>query len=413
MSYRGKMMRKLADIINNYKDIYLLGATSRTSMALQTEMSSYGRTFAEIWNERIMGEDEIKNLFQNKPFQNQDVLVILALEMRYLEKWTRICKEAGINYTDGYEVIYSDLYFQCQSQGKENLLERCKSCKASYHSCPVRREYYDNKKTKVLRHVAFKAGFVCNLRCKYCCEYLPYFDKSHIVPFDAQKYITDLKKLSDCSEYIKILSFSGGDVMLNEDLAQIIDHAASLPNVGDMYILTNGTYVPGKRVLDALERNREQIHIIINDYELNGAAKELTAELQKRSVRCNRRPNSGWYDLTDISFRNRSVAELKELYEHCTFDWNDNSYYIYCNGVINMRCGVANGILHYADLYEACKESYVNIRDFAPEELAEQINRIEEKGYVEMCNYCSGCDLEKRNIKAADTQIKGQRGGKA
>lgn len=327
--------------------------------------------------------------------------------MRYLEKWRRICQEAGINYTDGYEILYSDVYSECRKQGMNNLLERCRKCKASYHSCPVRREYYNHKRTKVLRHVAFKAGFICNLKCEYCCEFLPYFNQTHRISFDTQRYISDLKKMSDCSEYIKILSFSGGDVMLNEEISEIIDFACNLPNVGDLYILTNGTYVPKEKVLDALERNRERIHIVINDYEINSKARNLIDELERRSVKSKLRPNDGWYNFTDISFRGRSTEELKQLYENCAFDWNDNSYYIYVNGVLSMRCGVANGILHYKKLYKECKESYVNIGDLSPEELSKQINAMEEKGYVEMCNYCSGCSLDDRNLKPAETQIIG------
>lgn len=398
-------MKKISEILNEYNEVYLLGAKSRTSIALQKEINKLNASFSEIWSEDALSEQEIKQYIVSKVRANSMAIVILALEMRYLVKWIAICDELNVLYLDGYELLYYEVYKKCQALDENKIFERCKTCEASYHSCPVRRKYYDGMKKKVLKHVAFKPGFICNLKCKYCCEFLPYFEKKHRLDFDAEQYMKDLEKLSESVEYIKVLSFSGGDVMLNPGLDKLIDKAVSLPNVGDVYILTNGTYVPANNILDALERNNDKIHIIINDYEINDEAKNIVAELEKRGVRCRRRPNDGWYDLTELRDRNRSVEELKELYKSCSFDWRDNSYYIYVNGVITMRCGVANGILHYLDLYDKCTNSYVDIRRSEIEEIPRLIDKMELMGYVEMCNYCSGCSIEVRSLKPAGIQI--------
>lgn len=401
-------METLDSLILKYNKIYLFGTRSKTSRELQKMISERGRKFTEVWDENPETLGSVNNLMKMPKDLSKitDGIVILAMEPRYLTKWIEECeKNLGTDYVDGFELVYWDLYQECQQKGMDNLLKRCKTCRASYHSCPIRREYYHNERTKTLRQLAFKAGFICNLKCEYCCEFLPYFKKNNVIDFDVNAYKEDLKKISESCEYIHTLSFSGGDVMLNPELSQLLDYVVTLENIGDIYILTNGTYMPKDIVLDALQRNRESVHIVINDYEINKKAGKLIDELENRGVPCRLRTNDGWYDFTDLSFRDRSEEELKNLYRNCAFDCTDTSYYIYCNGIISMRCGVANGILHYLDLYDQLKEEYADVRHTPVNKLAGELDRIEKKGFVKMCNYCKGCRNEERVLQPAEIQL--------
>ncbi len=393
-------------ILMKYEKIYMLGAASSTSRKLIKMMEQAGREFTEIWDEV---NTELTSRVINNPenlSEIKDGIVIIAVEQRYLSKWTEACRNyLNVEYADGFELVYSEIYQECKNRGTDNMLERCKSCKASIHSCPNRRAYYNNTRKKTIKQLAFKAGFICNLKCKYCCEFLPYFKKEHIVGFNVDDYKKDLKKLSDACEYIHILSFSGGDAMLNTGMAQLIDYATSIENIGDIYILTNGTYIPNDTVLESLERNKERVHIVINDYEINNKAHSLVDELKKRDVLCNVRPNAGWYDFTDLSFKNRTDEELKEIYRNCSFDATETSYYIYCNGKVTMRCGVANGIMHYLNLYDECKDEYADVRNTPVNMLADELDRIDKKGFVKMCNYCTSCKVEERVLQPAKMQL--------
>lgn len=397
-------MTHLMDIIEKYNDIYLLGAVSKESKKLREIFEEKNIMFKDIFEagDRIHVENSVNDVLV--PGDLLDGILILAPEQRYMEYWLERCKnELTIPYVEGFELIHQNEYEECAAMGNVGMLQRCKSCSISYHSCPNRRKLCGKEKT--IAHIAFKAGFICNLKCKYCCEFLPYFNASHRIPFDVEQYKADLCKIAEGCEYIDMLSFSGGDVMLNPKLYELINLATSLENVGDIYILTNGTYVPNSDLLDCLECNKENIHIVINGYEINGAAEKLIAELNNRGVKCRLRPNDGWYDFTNLGERRCNEDELRKLYRGCAFDMNDTLYHIYVDGKITMRCGVANGILHYLNLYEKCKGSYVDIRPICADMLATKLTEIEKKPYVEMCDYCRGCQVENRDLKPAGDQL--------
>lgn len=416
----------LANILESKKPIYMLGCKSKTALSLMDMVSKSEEKFKRIFDYRwqeINNGTYYENLQKyydacglaieaapNDYNRLEQGIIIVAMEEKYQRKWLKKASGSHHKVIDGYDLVFNKEYEKCIAKGGLNSgdMGLCRGCRASFRSCPVRRDYYEKKlgikRDKVLRHVADKLGYICNLKCEYCCEFLPQFTEKHKKKFDWKRGVEDIKKLSDSLEYINCLSFSGGDVMLNKDLCHVLDETAKLPNIGDIYILTNGTYIPHKKILDSLKRNKERIHIVINNYECNNGAGGIVEKLKEGSINCWVRPNEGWYDFNEICFRNRTVNELKNIYEHCSFDYNDNYYYIIFDGKMNLRCGVANGLLYYLNKYEENTEDYIDIREISIQNLPHQITLLEDRGYLDICNYCESCTTEGRSLKPAEAQ---------
>lgn len=407
--------------------VYMLGASSQVSKRLLSMINKDGYKLEAVWDERwqqIRNSEEYKELLNKYQIAGYEIcpvpadidavpkgIIIVAAEERYQRKWMHYCEKSPHYVYDGYDVLYYKTYCRCieENQNEDVFLEKCRNCQASFRSCPVRRNYYEKQRgevrTKVIRHIAMKVGYVCNLKCNYCCEYVPRFTTDQRKTFDLQGCMADIEKLCGSMEYIDRLSFSGGDAMLNKELSVLIDEVAKKDNIGDIYILTNGTYLPHKDILDALERNKERIRIVINNYSINHNAEKMVPELEKRKINYNVRDNAGWYDLTDISFRNYSIYHLKDLYENCSFDKVDGFYYIMFEGKISMRCGVANGLLYFMNKYEECTEDYVDIREISTEKIADALTCLENRDYLDICSYCVGCKASERTIGAAMEQL--------
>ncbi len=338
-------------------------------------------------------------------------IVIVACAERQERKWMRYFGAENYHTVfSAFDIIFYPNYLRCVKENRrDDLLLGCRSCVAAFRSCPVRSSWYERrnlkKPQKVLRHIAVKAGYVCNLKCEYCCEFLPHFDDSHKKPFDADGVISDIKKLSESLEYIKTLSFSGGDVMLNRQLAKVIRETVRLENVGEVYALTNGTYVLHDDVLRAIEENNERVRIVINNYDINAGSKELQAQLKKREISYQVRDNNGWYDFSDLSFRGRTVEELKALYQNCSFDKSDGYYYIMMEGKLNLRCGVANGMLYYLHKWAEFRQDWIDTRQLSGAGIPAALSALEDRAYLDICNYCAGCSEEKRTQKAAEVQL--------
>lgn len=215
----------------------------------------------------------------------------------------------------------------------------------------------------------------------------------------------DIQKLSNSLEYINILSFSGGDVMLNKYLAEILEYAGRIDNIGDIYLLTNGTYIPHPSILDVIEKNKNHIRIVINNYSLNNKAEPLIKELNRRGINNFLRDNAGWYNFSDQKYRGRNTDELKKIYRDCSFDIKDGYYYVYEDGKINLRCGVANGLLYFLKKYDECKEDYLDLRKLSDDEIPKVLTRLEDRGYLDICSFCSSCSVDARTLKAAEEQL--------
>ena len=310
---------------------------------------------------------------------------------------------------DVQDIIFYPEYLRCLENKNEGSLKKCVNCPAAYRHCPVRSRWHEKQtgqpRDKVIRHIAVKAGFICNLKCKYCCEFIPSFENKHKRLFDADGLISDIKKLSNSLEYIKILSLSGGDVLLNKKLAQVLEAIVEFDNIGDIYLLTNGTYIPPAQTLDAIQQNNAKIRIVINDYERNNKAIALIDELNNRGIRNLLRPNKGWYDLSDLRFRSRSVNELKQIYNTCLFDNSKRHYHIMTEGKINVRCGVANSILYFLDNYDELTQDYIDIRKLSNEQIPVALTALEDRGYLDACNFCATASDELRTLVAAKDQL--------
>jgi len=339
------------------------------------------------------------------------VVIIAVGERNQRECQAKWSIDKKHNVIDVFDIINYPIYLNClENKESPDLLSKCASCSPAGRHCPVRSEWYEkqtgNKREKVINHIAIKAGFICNLKCAYCCEFIPRFPDKFKRPFNSDALMEDIWKLSESLEYIRCLSFSGGDVMLNRGLGNIIEKTAKIGNIGDIYCLTNGTYTPHSDVLDAIQNTNGKARIIINNYERNNKAVPLINELNRRKIHNVLRDNAGWYDLNELSFKNRSINELKKLYAKCTFDNNGSKYYhIMTDGKINMRCGVANGILYCLDKYDECNQDFIDIRNLSLGEIPDALTTLENKNYLDICNYCSSGSIENRTLVAAGEQL--------
>jgi len=312
---------------------------------------------------------------------------------------------------DAETLLFSSAYETCYKMGiaSGDLLYRCKTCIAGARSCPIRQVWCETngrKSGKVIRHLAIKAGFICNLKCSYCCEFINLFEEKHKRQFDTDGLISDIRKLSDSLEYVGTLSFSGGDVLLNKGLARVLEATLELVNIGDIYMLTNGTYIPPFETLDVIQKNSEHFRIEINGYEINKQALPLITELTKRGIKHRLRDNIGWYDFNNLHFRSRSVIELRQIYNLCAFDNNMGYYHIMTEGKLNQRCGVANGIMYFLDNYHLLTQDYIDIRLLTKEQIPLALTALEDRGYLDACNFCASAPPGERPLGSAKDQLK-------
>jgi hypothetical protein len=251
-------------------------------------------------------------------------------------------------------------------------------------------------------HICIRCGYICNLRCKYCAEKVPYYTSIHKKCFDAQSVIEDLKKLSESFNFIKKINFTGGDCMLNRDFADLVRYVSTLKNVGSIYVVTNGGYIPHNDILYAIA-DSGKVRVEINIYPSVGNSPYVLAEkLKKMGIDYHLREGGvSWFDPSDNQFRGRTVEELKNLYASCAW----SKLYIYESGRLNIRCGMACALLYFYDKYSECEMDYIDLRKLSPAEIAMAVGTLEARGYMDICNYCQGYSSTSKIITGGLDQL--------
>ena len=253
----------------------------------------------------------------------------------------------------------------------------------------------------------------CTLNCKHCCNSIPYLKAEHT---DTDTIIQEIREIFKIYDYIDHLDFYGGEAMLHPDLPLMLKEAEKYQSqFGFIRILTNGTLVPGKPLLDAIDQLTCPFDFLIDNYEgLSGNIDKLRRILEEHNVkyRVNDYTGStpycdGWIDLGDYSDKHYSPEKLCEVYEKCY-----QAHHI-CLSAYEGK------LFHCAFAAGAYSKQIAQLRDGDYIDLLDQSIAIEDKKNVarsfgtravEACKYCNGFDAENAPRFPAAEQLPRTRG---
>jgi hypothetical protein len=271
----------------------------------------------------------------------------------------------------------------------------------------------DRGKEIVIDTSAILTTFKCNLRCKLCCTSTPYQENPEHFPLERLNAV--ISQYFKVVKFIRKLSFGGGEPLLRTDMASLIEATIKHQEQFDIFeIITNGTIIPTKEILDTMEKNKDKMYIMIDHYgSISKNAAGLADTLQNRgikhSIRIYHGENAhagGWVDLGDYKHKN-DIAKASALYECCVANkpkQHTGEYkpipdedkllsipYIACTDGILHRCARSYSTM-LAGSVSVEAIDFVNIMDPAKsvENIREEINILMSRKYLTSCEYCNG-----------------------
>ncbi|MDR0947779.1 MAG: radical SAM protein [Ruminococcus sp.] len=389
-------------LVSAGKPIYIYGNYSKHIDKLKKWVGEHGGEIAGCFDPEKVSVDDLKEL-------PAGVIIVCDVLRQVPFTIEEIAERSGDKHIlfDVYDLLSYPHYIKCLAENSTVTNVTCRFCYASRRSCGIRRNamgLMPGEKTKVISHIAMKNGHQCNLKCKYCCEFVPYLPPEK-KQFKNEEAIKSLQKLSNNVEFISLLSLSGGEALFNPEIPRLLDVYTALPNIGDIYFLTNGTYVPKSETLDALEKHSDRVRIIINGYDINNDAESMVPQLDKRKIPYVIRPAEGWYQPGDPVFHNKSVDELKHLYRYCRINNRTDNYYLYVDGKISLRCGYVSAQLYAYDMWDKCPTDWIDILNIDEKDFPAALTTLEEKMYCDTCNYCIVPDGEDVYTPPAGDQL--------
>jgi hypothetical protein len=212
-------------------------------------------------------------------------------------------------------------------------------------------------------------------------------------------------------DHVEQFSISGGEPLLHEELPKIISILLRYENQFDtLEVITNGTLLPKKELLNVLSANKK-ICVLIDDYgkSLSKKTEQIHQILDNENIKNSMRRYygkdahcGGWVDFgRGFERRWKSVEEIEALYRKCAYPVK-----------LGFCFQISGGELHPCSRSRRCMEKSILTKDKTEyiDLLDETISMEERKKFfrgfasrrsLRACAYCAGmCDDSPRFVPA-------------
>lgn len=214
----------------------------------------------------------------------------------------------------------------------------------------------------------------CNLKCKNCLAFIPYYEKKQNIAAAEAKII--IKKYFEVVDTVEHFTVTGGEPLLNKDVYEILCEVFRYKNqiVGSVDFVTNGTLMIPDNILDLFESHKQYAKIVLSNYgdELSTDIDKIEEKLRERDI--NYRISkfygddlyyNGWIDFSDHSLKWKTVEERDKNASKCIH--HCGRYFIIYDGEIH-----------------SCSRSYWRIRNhIIPKIEGEYVPLVDEKYTLE------------------------------
>lgn len=335
---------------------------------------------------------------------NRDTLVIMAINAEVIREFNhepienirKYCPDAAVLYT-GIHVNsllrFADCFSKLEHGAAFDLVE-CLNCGAETELCHIYQEYLfqiapgrkrlAKAPSKKFDWFGYIMGQHCSLKCRDCCECVPYFKDP--VFSECSTILSDCSKIAASCEFIRYIELVGGEPFLHPQFQQVLEGLLQIENVGYIKIFTNGTIVPKGGLLNILKDPR----IVLNVSNYTAQAKGRLLEniyktmslLNENGIRYVYSESKEWTDWGGFHDRGRTEDTLRNNAAHC-FCYN-------CHRVFQgklFRCphqyaGIQQGKM------EPIEGEYVDLNRCSSEDLARELDAFEELPFTDGCRRC-------------------------
>jgi len=243
---------------------------------------------------------------------------------------------------------------------------------------------------------------VCTLKCKHCIALTPY--QREKVFFETENIEKDIDAIFQMYEYVGHFDFEGGETLLSKNLPELVRYTLTYKKqFKQINILTNGTVIPSKELLEICRENN--IFFIIGDYGEKRSVKinDVKRLLDEYGIkyRCDTYHGSdqyynGWIDFGEFKAQNLSREDLFQKASKC---FQSGKMARTMNGKL-FKCTIQMAQIRHIPLV---RDEYVDLHDTS-KSLGEKraLWQTIQKNPVAACDYCNGFLTDGPRVPAAE-----------
>lgn len=245
----------------------------------------------------------------------------------------------------------------------------------------------------VFNRIQYVVSERCSLKCKDCSHLIQYYKHPQDINLDRYKEAFDL--MLEQTDYIAELRILGGEPFMNTEMHKLIGWYHNCDKIGCISIYTNGTIIPKEPILQTLQKEKVKLHI--SDYKVNAdKIEKLIKVLNSYRIQYFVRTYDAWQDAGGVEFRDYTKEQRRAMFSVCF----ERSGYTFLKGKL-FRCPREAHAMNLKVMPEV-KEDYVDLLYWhgTKSELRQQMKKLQEREWLEGCNYCNGPDNHVQSIPA-------------
>ncbi|WP_019229689.1 radical SAM protein [Sedimentibacter sp. B4] len=256
-----------------------------------------------------------------------------------------------------------------------------------------------------IANTALPVTLRCNLKCKHCLEFSPYYGA--VEDYNLTELCNSIDIFFKLIDRVDNFTIAGGEALLHKDLNAVIQKVGEhAEQIGKIIFTTNGTLLMTDELISLLKQ-MPKIEVNISDYgpALSKMSQDLQKDLSEAEIPFrvfkyygNNMHYGGWIDFTDHRIKHRTEDELLDLGVRCgnrkggNFIIMPGELYV-CFRVIRR---ISLGIIPKSE--DSCIDLY---SAKGIEDKRTQVREILKAPYTPACAYCVGKLSEVEHCKPA------------
>ncbi len=251
-----------------------------------------------------------------------------------------------------------------------------------------------NKEKLFMRSIDLVITEKCSLKCKDCANLMQYYEAP--VNISYEELITDFDNLIKNVDYVHEIRLIGGEPFMNKDIYKILEYISSSSKISKIVIYTNATIPIKEKEYEIKVLQNHKILFALTDYgSLSKNTNKIVFTLDRLGIAYRRHPPENWTDSGKIYNFNRSIPELKKIFNDCC-----GKNLLTLTGGKIYRCPFAANTERLQAIPNNKKNSV--LVNSSKENIKKYISDI---SYLPACNFCQGRSFDAPEIKPA-VQVK-------
>lgn len=245
----------------------------------------------------------------------------------------------------------------------------------------------------IIRGMDIMVTEACSMKCRDCSNLMQYYTApKNSDPAVTMRAFDRMAKAVDIFMEVRLL---GGEPFMNKRIHEIVDGLVEYPNVEKIAVFTNATIVPKNANLTSLRHPK--VYLDITNYGVHSRNHDrLIAVLDADGIAYNTHAPQQWTDSGRIVHRERTEAQLKEMFARCCVNdvmtlLHDTLY----------RCPFSANAMNLEAVPRVAKD-FIKLLDENKDDAAiraEIRDLYTARDYISTCRYCNGRDFSVATVE--------------